>query len=75
MENIIMPGDRVLIFDPRRYIDDLETPLSATMRPAIVLCRYGERKYGTIYPDLLDVQWEDGSITKAHFTNAAEKIK
>jgi signal peptidase I len=37
----ILPGDRVVVFDPRLYVDDVRTPLSYTMRPAIVMRRYG----------------------------------
>jgi hypothetical protein len=78
MQDEIMPGDRVLVFDPRRYINDVKTPLSMTMRPATVVRRYGmwDRYDGerVNYPDVVDVQWENGSITKAHFTDEVEKI-
>ena len=36
----IMPGSRVLVFDGRIFKNDKDTPLSMTMRPAIVVCRY-----------------------------------
>lgn len=37
----ILPGSRVLVFDARKYKNDLDTPLSVTMCPATVHCRYG----------------------------------
>lgn len=37
----IYVNDRVLVFDHRLFIDDIKTPLSFTMRPATVTCRYG----------------------------------
>jgi hypothetical protein len=39
----IMPGDKVLVFDSSIYINDIVTPLSVTLRPATVVCRYGEK--------------------------------
>lgn len=76
--NNIMPGDRVLVFDSRRYIGDVETPLSITMRPATVIRRYGSWWFYNgercIYPDLVDIQWEGSSISEAHFTEGVEKI-
>ncbi len=30
-------GDRVLVFDSRWFVDDVSTPLSMTMRPAVIV--------------------------------------
>ena len=37
----ILPESRVMVFDNRLYINDAITPLSVTMKPATVVCRYG----------------------------------
>ena len=78
----IMPGDRVKAFDSRRFIDDVTTPPSVTMRPATVVCRYGRitrhwtdegKEYK--YPDLVDICF-DGDLldSHGHFTNSVVVI-
>lgn len=77
---MIMPGDRVLVFDHTLYVNDELTPLIVTMRPATVVCRYG-KVYSDPpeqYPDLVDVQfdhWEEGKISKGHFTDGVTPFK
>lgn len=66
----IMPGDRVRVFCSRLYVNDIVTPISMTMQPATVVCRYGKKsiyhmncvhEYNVCtpdvwnYPDLVDV--------------------
>lgn len=74
----IMPGDRVSVFDPRLFVDDKKTPLSVTVRPATVVCRYGKKVFYSasmtrpwIYPDLVDVEFDHrpGTVSKGHFTD------
>jgi len=73
-----MPGDRIMIFDPRLFDDDVSTPISYTVRPATVVCRYGTvaNQLSTIYPDLIDVKFDHRpeSISKGHFTDGARPI-
>lgn len=74
----IMPGDRVLVFDPLLYKDDVKTPLSVTKKPATVLCRYGERhQYDrtVFYPDLVRIQFDHRKEPSVHFTSAADPIE
>jgi len=74
----IMPGDRVLVFDPQLFRDDVTTPLSYTMRPAVVLRRYGRRaEHYPIsdmtlgpYPDLVDVIFLHRGLSRSHFTDS-----
>jgi hypothetical protein len=70
----IMPGDRVLVFDPRLFKDDVSTPPSMTMKPATVVCRYGykhvaanEDESDRVYPDLVDVEFDHRGLSKGHF--------
>ncbi len=73
------PGSRVMIFDASLFKDDVSTPLSHTMRPATVVCRYGKRQAtycdGDItlgpYPDLVDVVFDHRpeTVSHGHFFN------
>jgi hypothetical protein len=68
-----MPGDRVMVFDNRLYVDDIQTPLQITMQPALVLRRYGKKNQFGTYPDLLDVWFmRDGYESKGHFTEGVK---
>jgi hypothetical protein len=73
----LMPGDRVFVFDHRLFKDDSSTPLSMTMKPATIIRRYGERKSGIIYEDLVDVLFDhrSGIESKAHFTWSFDLIE
>ena len=82
----IMPGDRVLVFDPRVYKDDITTPFSHTVRPATVVCRYGMRGSnpfsifsgdGLIYSDLIDVVFDHrpGQVSNGHFTGGVKFVE
>jgi hypothetical protein len=80
----IMPGDRVSVFDPRLFVDDKKTPLSVTMRPATVVCRYGLKvgyrasmEKPWIYPDLVDVEFDHrlGVVSKGHFTDGVRILE
>ena len=79
----LMPGDRVMVFDPRLYIDDFKTPLSVTVKPATVIARYGKKINSNftgnkdwIYPDLVDVQFDHrpNEVSKGHFTDGVKRI-
>jgi hypothetical protein len=63
------PGTQVIIFDSRSFKNDIDTPLSVTMKKATVLKWYGKKtKYG-LYDSLIDVQFENGRESKAHFAD------
>jgi hypothetical protein len=51
---MILPGSRVLVFDPRLFIDDIATPLNITMQPATVIQRYSK-----IVKDYSNVEYDD----------------
>ena len=40
----LMPGDRIFVFDNFLYKDDIQTPLSFTMRSATIVRRYGTHR-------------------------------
>lgn len=79
----IWPGTRVMVFDHTLFKDDVSTPLSFTVRPATVVCRYGRKtkpdfmtETGWIYPDLVDVKFDhDGRISHGHFTDGVKLLK
>lgn len=79
-EQTFFPGTRVMVFDPRLFLDDRKTPSSHTIRPATVVRWYGQR--GThrrewLYPSLIDVifDYRPGVESRAHFTSHVEVIK
>jgi hypothetical protein len=68
------PGTRVMVFDSRRFVDDVKTPLSMTMRPATVVCWYGRRAHkvlgGYTYPSLIDIVFDgEETVSRGHFTD------
>ena len=83
MKNLF-PGTRVKVFDHLLFKDDKSTPLSHTVRPAIVIKWYGyvslwmEREYGreaAIYPDLVDVKFDHREqISHGHFSDGVENL-
>ncbi|MEK0337725.1 MAG: hypothetical protein QQN41_09870 [Nitrosopumilus sp.] len=76
MDNGFLPGDRVLVFDSSKYINDEKTPMSVTMCPATIVCRYGEINIHGKYPDLCDVKFDDRElVSHGHFTNSIKKIR
>ena len=57
-------GDKVLVFDPRKYVDDCSTPLSVTMCAATVLDILKDKEGS----DVADVRFDyDGRISCSHF--------
>lgn len=79
----IFPGTRVLVFDPLLYMDDKETPLSVTVKPATVLCHYGQiaHRYSedlTLgpYESMIDVLFDHRPErpSRGHFTWGVELI-
>jgi hypothetical protein len=73
---MIQENSRVLVFDPRLYKDDIETPPSMTFKPATVVCRYGMKDKDIIYSDLVDVLFDHRpeEVSKCHFTSGIEEI-
>jgi hypothetical protein len=87
-DETFMPGDRVLGFDNRLYVNDRVTPLSVTMKPATIICRYGYVSYDMMrilgwsyetaqYPDLCDIKFDHrpDEISKAHFTVFLKRLE
>ena len=77
-QNAIMPGNRVLCFDPSLFKDDKTTPLSVTTKPGTVTRRYGKLNnqwnHGK-YPDLCDIKFDHKeNISKGHFTDGVKVI-
>ena len=79
-------GARVLIFDHLLFKNDIDTPLSMTIKPATVIRRYEYTSpYFGLYPDLVDVRFdhirvphfkgEERYISKGHFTKEIDIIK
>ncbi len=70
-------GDRVNVFDPRLYIDDVKTPISMTMKPATVIKWYGKYDKDPIwnYESLIDVVFDHRPDTpsKGHITGFVHK--
>lgn len=82
MNDEIMPGDRVRVFDHRLFKDDVSTPLSHTVRQATVVCRYGKVVFYPAcmekpwrYPDLCDVVFDHrpNEVSKGHFTYGVKR--
>lgn len=72
------PGDRLIVFDSRLFINDVETPLSVTMQPCTVTRGNYSRKswFGYMDYDLIDVRFDhDGRESLAHFANFFEREK
>ena len=82
----IMPGDRVIVFDSSLFKDDVSTPLSHTMRPATVVCRYGyhpfwhllhfdypHESYVELYPGGYEV-WKYPDLVDVRFDHRPEQI-
>jgi len=64
------PFTRLLVFDPRRFIDDVTTPLSTTMRPATIVAWYGMKTSVASYPSLIDVVFDgETEVSCGHFTS------
>jgi hypothetical protein len=77
MNTFPLPGDRVLCFDNRLYVDDRRTPPSVTIKPATVVQRYGRRSehFGWTDGDLVDVRFDhDGRISRGHFTDSVLRV-
>lgn len=75
----IKPGDRIKLFDPLLFKDDISTPLSHTIRPTTVIRRYKKQVkiFNTqkpVYDDLIDVIFDHrpNKISFAHFTHMAK---
>ena len=71
---VILPGSRVAVYDCSG---------SGTTRPATVLQRYGyycefmSKHFGeeaAKYPDMVDVKFDCGRISKGHFTDGVRAI-
>lgn len=87
---MIMPGSRVMVFDNLLFKNDTDTPISFTVRPATVVCRYGRKTslfeghltvptggyFTSCYPDLVDVVFDHrpNEVSKGHFTEGVKEI-
>lgn len=75
MEKTLFPGTRVKVFDSSIYINDVQTPISLTMKSATVLCWYGKENIFGRYSSLVDVLFDDDSkVSHGHFTDVIEMI-
>ena len=76
-QDTFFPGTRVLVFDYTLFVNDKKTPLSITMKPATVVCWYGERSTysGWTDGDLVDVNFDHSGISQGHFTSAVRRIQ
>ena len=72
----MLPGDRVQVFDPTLFINDVSTPLPVTMKSATVVRHYGFKNHGRTYPDVIDVVFDHrpGEVSKMHFTKAVKPL-
>ena len=80
----ILPGARVMVFDYLLFKNDKTTPLSRTMKPATVVCRYGTIQDRICedfvlgpYPDCVDVLFDHQPerVSKGHFTSGVELVE
>ncbi len=70
--NIFKKGDRIKVFDPSLFIDDIKTPLSTTMQNCTVL-KFYTTKDNRHY--LVDVRFDyNNKISCCHFTNLVYRI-
>ena len=78
----ILPGSRVMVFDPCLFVDDIKTPSTHTIRPATVICRYGERvtySHNVCYDDFGNQfgepeEWEYPDLIDVVFDHALGRI-
>jgi len=72
----IKEGSRVRIFDHRLYEDDISTPLSVTMKEAVVVKIYQENKWHKFSRLVADVifDYQPDEISKAHFVDQIEVL-
>lgn len=74
----VASGDRVMVFDPRLYVNDIKTPLSYTVRPATVT-----RRWHRFARDLATPRWEEfvdvcfdhrpDHVSRSHFLFAIQR--
>lgn len=71
-EELFLPGDRVIVFDPLLFKDDVSTPLSFTRRPATVIRHYGYKYVlpfdpePCVYPSCVDVVFDHRQERESH---------
>lgn len=67
-----------MAFDFLLFKDDNRTPLSYTVRPAVVLRRYGfrsEYNRAWVYPDVVDLRFDhDGRESHGHFIEGVKEL-
>jgi len=80
----IIPGDKVMVFDATIFKNDVDTPLSQTIKKATVVRRYGnlQTRYCSgselgPYADLVDVVFDHRpeSVSHGHFTDRIVRAK
>jgi len=76
MKTKLLPGSKVLVFDPFLFKNDKLTPLSITVQPAIIVCRYGKKTRFGKYLDLVDVIFDHrpNDISHGHFTDGVKRV-
>jgi hypothetical protein len=77
-------GDRVLVFDNRLFKNDIETPLSVTMKPATVVKVHGcisvddaNKILPQTYADTIDVVFDHRphETSRGHFANFSHTLE
>lgn len=65
------PGTRVEVFDASLFVNDVDTPLSHTMRPATVVRWYVKREPTNRLQWLVDVRFDHQpeKVSHGHFTD------
>ena len=76
LEQTFFRGTRVVVFDPGLFVNDKNTPLNVTMKPATVTRWYGRRSeyFGWTDGDLIDVHFDHRGKSRAHFTSAVRVL-
>ena len=67
-----------MVFDNTLFKNDVDTPLSVTMKPATVTCWYGYRdKQFGIYANMVDVLFDQKPerVSRSHFVWATKKLQ
>jgi len=75
-EQTFFPGTRVMVFDPRLFVDDKKTPHTVTVKPATVLRWYGKRSnfFGWTDGNLIDVDFDHRGESRGHFADMVKVI-
>ena len=64
-------GDHVKVFDSRLFVDDVKTPLSVTMKAAVITKIYNLQEYNTVCDVIFD---HDNRKSKGHFISLIQAL-